>query len=70
MNALAPGVVATSLFLDVPGRTEAEVRQFAERTPHGRIGSPEDLAAVVAALVSADASWVNGQTVFANGGLV
>jgi 3-oxoacyl-[acyl-carrier protein] reductase len=70
VNALAPGVVATSLFLDVPGRTETEVRQFAERTPHGRIGTPEDLAAVIAALVSSDASWVNGQTVFANGGLV
>lgn len=70
VNALAPGVVATSLFLDVPGRTEADVRQFAERTPHGRIGTPEDLAAVLATLVSADGSWVNGQTVFANGGLI
>lgn len=70
VNALAPGVVATSLFLDAPGRTEADVRQFAERTPHGRIGTPEDLAAVMAALVSADGSWVNGQTVFANGGLI
>ena len=70
VNALAPGVVSTSLFLDVPGRTEAEIRQFAERTPHGRIGAPEDLAAAMAALVSADASWINGQTVLANGGLV
>lgn len=70
VNALAPGVVATSLFLDVPGRTEADVQQFAARTPHGRIGTPEDLAAAMAALVSADASWINGQTVFANGGLI
>ncbi len=70
VNALAPGVVATSLFLDVPGRTEAEVQQFAARTPHGRIGQPEDLAAVMAALVSADGHWINGQTVFANGGLI
>jgi Dehydrogenases with different specificities (related to short-chain alcohol dehydrogenases) len=70
VNALAPGVVATSLFLDVPGRTEAEIQQFAARTPHGRIGTPEDLAAAMAALVDADAHWINGQTVFANGGLI
>lgn len=70
VNAIAPGVVATPLFLNVAGRTPEDVAQFAQRTPHGRIGQPEDIAAAVSALVSADGSWINGETVFANGGLV
>lgn len=70
VNAIAPGVVATPLFLNVPGRTQQEVNMFAQRTPHRRIGATEDIASVVSALVGPDAGWVNGQTVFANGGLV
>ena len=70
VTAIAPGVVATPLFLDAPGRTPEEVAQFARRTPHGRIGQPEDIANAISALVSADGAWINGETVFANGGLV
>lgn len=70
VNAIAPGVVATPLFLDAPGRTEEDVRQFAQRTPHGRIGEPEDIASVVSLLCSADGAWINGQVLRANGGLV
>ncbi|HEX2100898.1 MAG TPA: SDR family oxidoreductase, partial [Candidatus Synoicihabitans sp.] len=70
VNAIAPGVVATSLFLNAPGRTQEQIAQFADRTPHGRIGQPEDIAAVVSALVSPDGAWINGETVFSNGGLV
>jgi len=68
VNALSPGVVNTTLFTD--GKTEEQIEGFAKRTPHGRIGEPEDIAAVVSALCSPDGWWVNGQTVFANGGLV
>ncbi|GGE54162.1 3-ketoacyl-ACP reductase [Agaricicola taiwanensis] len=68
VNAIAPGLVTTSLFLD--GKTDEQVAGFAERTPHGRIGEPEDIAATVAFLCSEDGWWVNGQTVFANGGVV
>jgi 3-oxoacyl-[acyl-carrier protein] reductase len=70
VNAIAPGVVATPLFLDVPGRTQQEVDMFAQRTPHRRIGATDDIASVVSTLVGPDAGWVNGQTVFANGGLI
>jgi 3-oxoacyl-[acyl-carrier protein] reductase len=70
VNAVAPGVVATPLFLDVPGRTQQEVNMFAQRTPHRRIGATDDIASVVSTLVGADGGWVNGQTVHANGGLV
>jgi 3-oxoacyl-[acyl-carrier protein] reductase len=38
--------------------------------PIKRLGKPSDIADAIAALCSADGSWVNGQTVFANGGIV
>lgn len=68
VNALAPGVVNTPLFTD--GKTEEQIKMFAQRTPAGRIGEPEDIAEVVSALCNASAYWVNGQTIFANGGLI
>lgn len=67
VNAIAPGVVNTTLFTD--GKTDAEIAAFAQRTPHGRLGEPEDIARVVSLLCSGDASWVNGQVVYANGGI-
>jgi 3-oxoacyl-[acyl-carrier protein] reductase len=68
VNAIAPGLVATSLFLD--GKTDEQVAGFAKRTPHGRIGEPADIAATVAFLCSPDGWWVNGQTLYTNGGVV
>ncbi|SFB58663.1 NAD(P)-dependent dehydrogenase, short-chain alcohol dehydrogenase family [Rhizobium sp. NFR07] len=68
VNAIAPGLVATSLFLD--GKTDEQVAGFAKRTPHGRIGEPTDIAATVAFLCSPDGWWVNGQTLYTNGGVV
>lgn len=68
VNALSPGVVNTTLFTD--GKTEQQIEEFARRTPHGRLGEPEDIAATVSALCSSDGWWINGQTVFSNGGLV
>ena len=68
VNALAPGLVNTTLFTD--GKTPEQIAGFAARTPHKRLGEPSDIADVIAALCSADGAWVNGQTVFANGGIV
>lgn len=68
VNTLCPGVVNTTLFTD--GKTDEQIQMFAQRTPHGRIGEPEDIAEVVTALCSPSASWINGETIFANGGLV
>lgn len=39
-----------------------------ERTPLGRIGTPSDIADVVAFLASADARWITGQVLLASGG--
>jgi 3-oxoacyl-[acyl-carrier protein] reductase len=68
VNAIAPGVVNTTLFTD--GKTQQQLAGFAERTPHKRLGEPSDIADAIAALCSADGAWVNGQTVFVNGGIV
>ncbi|WP_246805528.1 SDR family oxidoreductase [Mesorhizobium mediterraneum] len=40
------------------------------RTPHQRIGESSDIADAIAALCSGDGAWINGQTVFTNGGIV
>ncbi|MDQ2081764.1 SDR family oxidoreductase [Xanthobacteraceae bacterium Astr-EGSB] len=68
VNAIAPGLVNTTLFTD--GKTSQQIAGFAERTPHKRLGEPTDIADVIAALCAGDGAWINGQTVFANGGIV
>jgi 3-oxoacyl-[acyl-carrier protein] reductase len=67
VNAVAPGPIATSLFLD--GKTEEQIQNFAKMPPLQRLGQPDDIASVVAFLAGADAGWVNGQILRANGGL-
>ena len=68
VNAIAPGVVNTTLFTN--GKTKEEIAGYVGRTPHKRLGEPADIAALISALVSADGFWVNGQTVYVNGGIV
>ena len=67
VNAVAPGPIATSLFLE--GKTNEQIQNFAKMPPLQRLGQPDDAAAVVSFLTGPDASWVNGQIVRANGGL-
>jgi 3-oxoacyl-[acyl-carrier protein] reductase len=68
VNAVAPGPTATALFLD--GKPPELVERMAKMSPLERLGTPEDIAAAVAFLVGPDGSWVNGQTLRANGGVV
>ena len=65
VNAVAPGPTATELFLD--GKSDEAIEQIAGNNPMGRLGAPEDIAEVVAHLAG-PARWINGQTVFVNGG--
>ena len=68
VNAIAPGPVATQLFLQ--GKTEEQIQAFAKMPPLERLGQPQDIARIVSFLVSTAADWVNGQVLRANGGLV
>jgi len=67
VNAVAPGPVETELF--VTGKSQAEIDRMAQAAPFKRLGQPQDIAEVVAFLLSDTAGWVNGQVVRANGGL-
>jgi 3-oxoacyl-[acyl-carrier protein] reductase len=66
VNAVAPGPVATELFLN--DKTEAQIEQFRKLPPLERLGQPEDIANVVSFLAGPDGGWVNGQVLHANGG--
>ncbi len=66
VNAVAPGPVATELFLE--GKSPAQIEQMAKLPPLERLGTPEDIAAVVSFLAGPDAGWVNAQVLRANGG--
>jgi 3-oxoacyl-[acyl-carrier protein] reductase len=66
VNAVAPGPVATELFLK--GKTEAQVKEFSMLNPLERLGQPEDIASAVSFLAGPDGGWVNAQVLRANGG--
>lgn len=68
VNAVAPGPTATDLFLD--GKPQSVVDALAKLAPLERLGQPQDIANVVAFLASEQGSWVNGQVLRANGGIV
>jgi 3-oxoacyl-[acyl-carrier protein] reductase len=67
VNAVAPGPVATALFLE--GKTDEQIETFSKMPPLQRLGQPDDIAAVVAFLAGPYGAWVNGQVLRANGGL-
>jgi len=68
VNAVAPGPTATAAFLN--STSAEEQQQLAAMPPLGRLGRPDDIADVVSFLVGPTGHWVNGQVVYANGGLV
>ena len=64
-NAVAPGVVLTKwVEKNMPG-----VQKQAERIPLLRLGKPEDIAATIAFLASADASYITGEVITVSGGM-
>jgi len=68
VNTIAPGPTATDLFL--AGKTDDEIDRLAKIPPLERLGTPEDIAQVVAFLTGPQGHWMNGQILRANGGMV
>lgn len=68
VNAVAPGPVDTDLFR--AGKDEAALARSAGMSPFNRVGLPAEVAEVVSFLVSDKASWIQGQVVQPNGGMV
>lgn len=65
VNAVAPGPTDTELFRQ--GKTEAMIKGIASATPFNRLGTPAEIAEVVAFLAGPESSWVSGQIIGANG---
>jgi NAD(P)-dependent dehydrogenase (short-subunit alcohol dehydrogenase family) len=68
VNAIGPGTILTELARNaVLGSPEAR-HTILSRTPLGRCGEPEEIAGIAAFLASDDASYMTGQTLYADGG--
>ena len=68
VNCVAPGLVRTPLTARITGSPAASQASLAMHAL-GRLGEPEDVAAMIAFLLSADAAWVTGQLFGVDGGL-
>jgi NAD(P)-dependent dehydrogenase (short-subunit alcohol dehydrogenase family) len=66
-NAIGPGSIMTDILKAVGTDREAK-RRILARTPLGRIGEPEEIAAIAVFLAGQDSSYITGQTLYADGG--
>jgi 3-oxoacyl-[acyl-carrier protein] reductase len=66
VNAVAPGPVATDLFLK--GKSKEQIAELSKLAPLERLGQPDDIANVTSFLAGPDGGWVNSQVLRANGG--
>ena len=64
VNAVAPGLIDTDMLKDVP------LEHVMPKIPAARLGTPQEVAAVVAFLASDAASYITGQVLSVNGGMV
>ena len=67
VNSVAPGYLRTEMS---HGLDEEQLGQIARRTPMGRLGDPSDVARAVLFLASEFASYITGQVLVVDGGMV
>jgi 3-oxoacyl-[acyl-carrier protein] reductase len=65
-NAVAPGFIATDMMGSIPADV---LKQLEDKTPVGRLGKPEEIAAAYAYLASEEAGYINGAVLSVDGGL-
>jgi NAD(P)-dependent dehydrogenase (short-subunit alcohol dehydrogenase family) len=68
VNAVAPGTITTEAVTEIYSRETELRRQVLSRTPLRRLGTPAEVASVVAFLAGDDASYITGQVIFPDGG--
>jgi NAD(P)-dependent dehydrogenase (short-subunit alcohol dehydrogenase family) len=68
-NAVAPGFTATEAIRSVPQWPQLEAAAL-KRMRTSRVGEPQDVAALVAFLLSSEGAWINGQIVNVDGGTI
>lgn len=66
VNAVSGGVVETDALRAFPN--QGNMLEMGQRAPLGRLGLPEDIAAVITLLCRPEARWITGQTIIADGG--
>jgi 3-oxoacyl-[acyl-carrier protein] reductase len=66
VNCIAPGFIATAM---TEALSEEQTSRAAAAVPMGRFGNPDEVAAAVVYLASAEAAYVTGHTLHVNGGL-
>jgi 3-oxoacyl-[acyl-carrier protein] reductase len=70
LNTVLPGRIDTDRLAELLGSREAAVAAAAEEVPAGRLGTVEEFAAIAVLLCSSRASYVTGETVAVDGGLL
>jgi meso-butanediol dehydrogenase / (S,S)-butanediol dehydrogenase / diacetyl reductase len=70
VNVVAPGTVRTPIWGRRLAENPAIFDEISQHYPLGRVGEPEDVAAAVAFLASADASWITGVVLRVDGGVL
>lgn len=66
VNAVAPGFIATDMTKDLP---EKQAEALLASIPLGRLGQPEEIAAMVGFLASDSGAYITGETLHVNGGM-